>query len=336
MPAENVGSIRFAFQTVKGTKAAASVYGSRLAGGTMVGPMRTDEFFDETTGAQMRDARYPSEVHAAGAPEMFVPPNAAAAMLYAVLGDVATTGIADPWSHEITAATSLPWMTWWRNVGALLFGYSIDCKVTQLVISGEANKPLRMTATVMGLDPRYASAEETTATIEITDRVLYYDGKGALQLEGAAVPCMRSFTLTINRNGESIPGDDIIPCDITEGLFDITLATTALFTDVSLYNRIMFGSATPSADAAVSRDIFELGGTGVDFLFTRVAASPGPERSIHLEIPRMAVDPFEPAIGTGNSPMTQVLSMSALQPAAGASPITATVLNGLDDLVAPS
>ncbi len=336
MPSENIGNIRFAFQSAQGTAAMASVYGARLAGGSMVGPMRTDETFEETTGAQMREARYVSEVHAAGAPEMYVPPNAAAGLLYGVLGAVDTTGAADPWSHAITAATTRPWMTWWRSLGGLLFGKSTDCKVDQLVISGEANKPLRMTATVQGLDPRHATAEEATAAIEIANRVIYYDGNGTLDLEGVAVPCMRSFTLTISRNGEMIPGDGIGPCDITEGEFTIALSAVKLFSTASLYNRVMFGSATPADNAAVTTSILELGGAGVDFTFTRVGAAPGPERSLRLVLPRMVVDPFEPQPGTGNSPLLENLTMNALQPAGGVSPITATVLNGLSDLVTPA
>lgn len=332
MVAENVGNLRFAFQTAKGTPATSSTYGLYLAGGTMPGSMPTHEAFEETTGAQMLSDRYVSEAHVSGAPEVFVPPNAAAALLYGTLGAVATTGAADPWSHAITWAATRPWMTWWRSLGGLIYGRNDDCKIDQLVISGESNKPLRMTATISGLTPRYADSEETTATVEITNRVLYYDGQGALQLEGSAIANIRQFTLTINRNGELVPGDSLNPVDNAEGAFEVSLAITKLFESASLYNRAHWGSATPTDLDPSTKTVLELGGGGVDFTFTRVAAAPGPERSLKLVVPRMALVPFDLQPSPGNSPLTEALTFEALQPSGGTSPVTATVKNGIEDL----
>ena len=39
------------------------------------------------------------------------------------------------------AVLALPWLTWWRSLGALLYEESSDCKISQLVISGESGKP---------------------------------------------------------------------------------------------------------------------------------------------------------------------------------------------------
>lgn len=321
---ENIANLRFAIQSAQGTPEATSDYGLYLAGGTQVGAMRTDEPFEETTGARMKADRYASEVHAEGAPEFYVVPNAIGALLYGALGAKSVTGAGDPYTHVFTPATSRPWFTFWRNLGDLIYEESSDCKIDQLVISGESGKPLRVTANVHGLRPRHQTAAETTATIETTNRFLFYDGDGALDLEGSAVASIRAFTLTISNNGELIPGDSLIPIDISEGELTVSLQITKLLLAASLRNRLYYGGASPSNDAEAVATVLELGGTpSVDFTFTRVAAS----RSLQIELPRLALQPFELQPGTGNSPLTESLTFEALQPS-GDDAITATLLNG--------
>jgi len=328
---ENIADVPFAIQgSGQGTPAATSVHRLFMAGGSMVASTGTDEPFEETTGERMRSDRYVSERHGAGSPEFYIVPNAVGALLYGVLGAKAVSGSADPWTHTFTPASSLPWLTFWRNQGALIFEEVSDCKVNQLVISGESGKPLRAAASIMGLRPRFATAAETTASVETTNRFLHYHGSGALLLEGAAVASIRAFQLTISNNGELIPGDSLRPIDISEGALTVQLTITKLFLATSMRNRLYYGGASPSNDAEVVSTILELGGSpSVDFLFTRVAASPGPERSLRLQLPRVTVAPYDVQPGTGNSPLTEGITLDALEPSGSPVPITAILKNGL-------
>lgn len=333
MPAENIASLKFAIQSAKGTPAAAPLYGVRLAGGTLPAPTMDVQDFEETTGGQMREGAYLAGYQVEGAPEVYVPPNALTALLYAALGTVDTTGAGDPYTHVITKALTQPWLTFWTmqadpdgHPTGIIERFT-DCKVSQLALSGESNRPLRAAISIMGLTSHYLSADPAL-TLETTNRFMYYDGNGALDLEGAAVPSMRSFTVTINRNGQFIPGASVNPVDVSEGLAEIEMTAVRLLSDWTLYNRGVYGGATPSNLAAVTTTILELGGAGVDLTFSRVAAS----RTLQIVIPRMVVTPTRPQPGTGNDPLLEDLQFRAYQPSGVTEPITATAVNGLATL----
>lgn len=329
MVAGNVADMRWNFQAAKGTPAATSAYAAYLAGGDLVKPMRTIEPFEETTGAQMRLGYYVATAQAGGAPEFYVPPKAAAALLYAVLGSAAVAGGGDPYTHTITRSTTRPWLTIWSHLGGGLYRENRDCRVDQLVISGEASRPLRMVPTITGLDPRSSSAAETTAAIEAADRVLYYDGKGALKFEGTAAGFL-SFTTTINRNPEIIYSDDLIPTDDVEGLLTIQTQLSRLWVDASLDNRFHFGGASPSDHTAAVKTILQLAGApaGVEFKFTRAT---GPERSLKLAMPTLQLTALDSPPNTSGASLRESITLDSFDDGS-TQPITATVLNSMADL----
>jgi Phage tail tube protein len=329
MVASNIADVRFGIQAAKGTPLAASTQGLYLAGGTPPRPMRTEEAFAETTSLRMRSDRYVSEVHSEGAPQFYVMPKSIGALIYAALGGKSVTGAGDPWTHTIIPAASTPWLTFWRMIGNLLYGRFSDCKVKTLVIHGESGKPLTVTATIIGMTPVHKTAAETTAPIEVTQRFMHYDGAGALMVEGAAVASIRNFDITIENNSATVPGDSLTPNDVSEGELVVTVRATQLFTAASLYNRLFYGSASPADNAAAINAVLELAGApaGLQFTFTRVAAAPGPERSLQIAVPRVQAQPFEVTPSTGNEPLTADITYMALQPAAGAA-ITAILKSG--------
>ena len=282
------------------------------------------EPFEETTGLRMRSDHYVSTVRAEGAPEFYVMPLSIGALLYGALGAKAVAGASDPYTHTFTAATSRPWFTFWRSIGDLLFEESSDCKIDQLTISGESGKPLRVTATVQGLRPRHQTTADAGATVEVTNRFMHYDGSGALLLESVAVADIRAFTLTIANNGEVIPGDSLRGYDVSEGKLTAQLTITKLFLSTSMHNRLMYGAASPSNDTDAVAAIVELGATGVDFKFTRAT---GPERSLQLQMPRVVLAPYDIQPGTGNTPLTEGITLDCLKPSGATSPVTAKVLN---------
>jgi hypothetical protein len=105
----------------------------------------------------------------------------------------------------------------------------------------------------------------------------------------------------------------------------VQLALTKLFLATSLRNRKWYGSATPADHDAAVATILELGGSpSVDFLFTRSAT-----RTLEIQLPRLALDPFDMQPGTGNSPLTETLTLNALEPAGATVPITVKVKNDL-------
>ena len=329
MVAGNVANTRFNFQgSGLGTPAATSFYGLQLAGGSLVTGTGENAYFEETTGAQMRSDVYAVERHGAGNPEFLARVKGASGLLYGVLGTDTPTGAGDPYSHVLTHADTLPYITWWSHLGGLEFDEVSDTKISQLVISGETGQPLRLSVTVEGIRPRHQAAEETTATVEVGDAPVFYDGDGALMLEGAAVASIGSFTCTINRNVTRIMGDGLLPIDLAEGLFSVEWSVGKLYTAISMRKRLMYGAGAPSNDTEVVETVLQLGATGIDMKFTQ---STGPERSIQIECPNVTVSPYEVPPNTDGSPLREEIPMIALDDGVD-EPITVTILNDIADL----
>ena len=333
MVAANRADIAFAVQSGKGSVASASKYRTFVTGGRQPGQMRTHAPFEQTTSQRMITDMYVSEAHVDGSPSLFVMPKSIAALLTLVLGSRVTTGSADPYTHTITPAATLLYGTFWRWLADLIFEKSGDCKVVKVVLHGESGKPLTITPTILGLSPAYKTARETTAGLEQSQYFMHYDGAAALLVEGAAVSHIRSFDLTIDNGGQIVPGDALTPYDIAETNLAVTLATTQLVVDLATWKKLHYGSATPSDAATPNASVLELGGSpaGIDFKWTRVAASPGPERSLEILLPRVQPQPFDVEPQTSPNPLVQTITYNVLQPADASPAITAIVKNDVSD-----
>jgi hypothetical protein len=325
----NIASLRWAKQSGQGTAVAdgAYVFGARLAGGTQVEPARTDNPFNETTGGRMLSDYYASEAHAAGDPQHYLMPLSGTSLLYGCLGAVNTSGSGDPYTHTITAATSRPWWTVRRMLANLIWERFVDCKVDKIVIQGSTGQPLMITASWLGISPQAETADDSTVgIIEITNRYLFYDGQAALKFEGSAVASISDFTLTISNNGQAIGGDSFSPIDISEGELTVELQITKLLLAASLRNRLFYNASSPSANTAAVGQVLELAGSpaGVDFTFTRSAT-----RTLELAVPRLMLAPYSNQPTTNPTDILRdVLTLNALAPADGSSPITCTSKTG--------
>jgi hypothetical protein len=330
MVAGNVANARFNFQASQGTPAATSAYGVQLAGGSLPMGMGENAYFEETTGAQMRSDVYAVNRSGGGTFEVLCRPKAIAGLLYAILGTDTPSGASDPWTHAITHNPTMPWLTWWSHLGGLDFDELSDSKLSQLVISGESGQPLRASCTLVSMRPRHQTTQETAAAVEIGDALVFYDGDGALLLEGAAVASIGSFTCTINRNVIPVYGDGLTPIDLAEGLFTVEWQIGRLYASSAIRKRVMYGAASPGNDAEVVSTVLALAGSpaGVNFKFTMAT---GPERSLRLACPTVTVDPYEIAPNTDGSPLRETLNLRVFDDNVS-EPITATVLNSMADL----
>lgn len=330
MPAGNIADLSFAIQAAKGTPAATAAHRIYLTGGGITAPKETARL-TETSGGRNQGGVYVRMVRAEGSPAAYVRPNMIGALLYAALGSKAVAGVSDPWTHTQTVAATQPWMTFWRMLGAGLFERFSDCKLTSLSIASTAGNPLVVTFGVLGLSPASQTAANTTATVEQTNTFMHFDGKGALQVENVPVTRIESFTLNITTGVTVQQGDDVIPYDATEGGVAISIETVEAITNFALYNRMVYGTATPANNAPPSKEVLELGGApaGLDFKFTRVGAAPGPERSLAVAGTRVQIEEITGIeLNTDGAPIRQTVRYTLAEPLAGGSPLTTIVKNG--------
>lgn len=331
MVASNIGDVAFALQSAKGAAASVSQFRLYPAGGDMPHAVAELQDLEEMTGQRMLSDAYIGEVAVSGSTRYHVRPLTIAPILFGVLGAQAVAGAGDPYTHTMTVASTLPYWTFWRMLGNGLAEKFVDCIIHRVVIHGESHQPLTVTVDVLGLTPSYITPAEATATVDTANVFMHSDAAAALKVEGTAVSCINSFDITIDNGAQPIPGDSITACDISIGRFSVETQTTQHLDSFALWNRVHYGSATPSTGAAHVTTPLELAGSpaGLDFKWTRVAAS----RTLEILIPRVVVPPFDLQGGTSNDPLTMEVPYRAVQPVAG-SAITAIILNSKSGLYA--
>lgn len=321
--ASNIGDVAFALQTAMGSPAAVSQWRLYPRNSTLEATPSVQSF-EEMTALRLRSAAFLGELVIGGDVEMYVRPETIAPILYGVLGAQAIAGVANPYTHTMTPAASLPYFTFWRSLGNGLAEKFVDCIITKVVLHGESYMPLTVTLSVMGLAASYLTSAEATATPETINAFMHSDAAGALKVEGTALSCISQFDLTIDNGAQAVPGDGLAACDISIGQLSVEAQTTQLLSSFSLWNRLHYGAASPGNTDPHTSTPLELAGSpaGLDWLWTRVAAT----RTLEVKVPRVIVAPFGFQGSPSGDPLVQQVNYTAYQPAAGAA-VTGIVLN---------
>lgn len=190
MVSQAIHDLGFARQSAEGAAAAAAAFRVRLSGGT-VGPMRTINDLAETSRDRLRARAYTSIVGVDGNPSMFARPPSLGLLLYLAMGARAVQGAGDPYTHTFTLANLLPYSTWWRMLGDLIYERHVDCKIGQLVLRSEAGGPLTAEITLVGKKPQKISSalfttEAEGAAIDDGRPFYHYDGESGFLVPARA------------------------------------------------------------------------------------------------------------------------------------------------------
>lgn len=338
MPSQKLFELAIAKQSGVGVPAAAAQFRTRASGGDIM-PVRNVPDFAETGTNRLPRTSFVASMGVDGSPAMGVRDEIAALLLYGALGSKMVSGAADPFTHTLTPANSLPYFTFWRMLGDLVWEKFIDCKVSQVEMVSEAEQAVIMTATIVGTKAQALSsavyATEATAAplagagADGTGLYVHHHGSGLLLVEAAAISRMERVAVTINNNVARQMGDSIFADDVTEGAQEITIATRQRVAadEVELYNRLHYGAASPASGTDAVGTILELAGGGLDLMWRRATA---PERSIRFQtgdrVQVSAMGGLTP--GTGNDPLRAEPTYRVLEPDAGVA-FSAILLNNL-------
>jgi hypothetical protein len=192
-------------------------------------------------------------------------------LLATALGTDTVSGSGGNFTHTITPASGLPYYTFWRAQGDVLFESFTDCMVSDLTIKGDAGAPLTAAATIMGITPT-RSVSETSATSGIyptTDAVYNFNdlsGTGAnISLGGTAststgqvtggtsTHLVRSFEVQISNSLAMQQTDSTVPYDLVAAQRTVNLSFDIVLEDLTQYNNFFYGSA---AGTSVGTSIF--------------------------------------------------------------------------------
>jgi hypothetical protein len=322
MVAGNIGSLGVAVQATKGTAAAAPAHRYTLTGGGL-GPNPEVSDLEESSATRLRVGSYMARTRAAGTPAAYARPNMLGILLYGAMGGKAVTGAADPYTPTFTLATVQPYLTFWRDLGDILFERFVDCKLSSLVLRSVEGQALIVEHGVVGLGAQSQTAIEASPALDAGDPFVHYDAQGQLLVEGVAVSSIRSVIVTINTGAAAIPGDSLSGYAVSEGMLEITIETVQLIENAGLWNRLHYGTAAPADDAIQTRGVLELGGSpaGLDLKWTKrdnagVAAAPA--RELEILAPRVqvrSIGGFD--VNTNGEPLTATVTYRVYRPAAG-------------------
>jgi hypothetical protein len=305
-------------QSAKGsvaTVAAATTYKNPFTGGN-IGPVRNTDNLAETDANRDRGTTYVVSSGVEGSPEFYARDASAGAWLFWALGADAPTGTMPNFTHVLTPANTLPYITVWRNISATLYEQYKDCKVSSLTFSADTGGPLTISANVQGLSStRLAADPDNTGLAPLANAAVYNFNEATVTLGGGATSLVSSFELTIENNVTRQQTDAVEPYDVVEGVREVSLGFDLIFENLTEYNN--FHYASQAAGTAVSNTVYT---TSALFSFDK-----GANNSIAFNLPSIAYEEFPVEPNAGGDPITVAVRAVAQR---GASPVvTATVKN---------
>ena len=313
-----IGTIAVAVQTGKGAAAANPTVKFELAAAPSVMPVKEIGRYSTTDAGRDQGPAYVSRFGVAGDFQVYAHPQGIGTLFRAALGANANSGAGPNYTHTITPADDLPYLTIWRMVGNVIFERFVDCKVGSLRLSGSAGSPLTLSLSVEGIRSTFEAADTALAALlnETDAGYLYPEAAGAILIDGAAQP-LSSIEFEVNNNVSSYQADDYFPQDIDPGAREVTLSFSTRFTGATAfpdYRTFYYGSAAGTTQSTViTPRTFAV-------TFTRNANT-----SLKIDLPRItyAAIPVNP--DPGGDPLEVEVSTSVEKPS-GATPIvTVTV-----------
>jgi len=216
----------------------------------------------------------------AGSFQTFLYSDEGAALLTWALGADAVSGASDPWTHTITLADNLPYLTveagFFEDLTASptisgLIDRVTDCKIGSLQIDAETGKPVLLTADLVGVT---SVKQATPATVTYADALangpaVFHQGvftitgpSDAATLQGQ----VQKFSMKCNQNLQPVFANGLVAIGIVEQAREFEFNMSVVFSGPSIYQLAYYGTASGTVPSATL-------GTGTfDALFTVQAA----------------------------------------------------------------
>lgn len=172
--------------------------------------------------------------------------------LLGALGAVNTSG-SGTYTHTFTLGTALPYLTVFEKAGDNAIHAVRDCKVDELEISWEANKPLDVSAKLVG--GVWSAPASFTPTVDECDTTNYYIPVGGtfkydVDSGTPVAASVKGGKVTIKRSAEAQFFSGAIEAgDVFEGSCAVEVALTVLPDDTTLWRNILTGTTSGSSIA---------------------------------------------------------------------------------------
>lgn len=246
--AGNLYTVAYAKQSAKGATGTTGGFKMKLTSGD-VGPQRQLLTLAETDASRQQGSTVVVGAQIQGTPEWYARPADFGLFAYAALGANVDAG-SGPYTHTATPATSPPYLTIAKNVGAgLIIDQYFDNRIGTLNLSGGAGQAILCQVETMGLTALFGATDSATAVV--SDLPFTYP-MACLSLGGSPPATVEAFTFNINNNADFIQADCALgPYDVVMGRLAIDGSFTYLLQSDADYRNFHTGSPTGTAFSTV-------------------------------------------------------------------------------------
>jgi len=303
-------------QSGKGSIAANPAFAFGLTGGGLSVAISQDA--DPITSAYLSPSgAYRDKVENGASLQTRAWQKAIGLLLLGALGADSVTG-SGPYTHTLTLGSSLPYLTIFEKKGDNAIMAVRDCKIDELEISWDENKPLEVSIKAAG--GVFSFPASFTPTNDESDTTNYYvpvGGTFKYDVDSATpvVAAVKAGKITIKRGAEAQYFSGAVEAgDVFEGGCAVEVSLTVLPDDTTLWRNVVTGAV-----GGTSIQTTPLYGS-FEVTFTKGADSlklAGSATAFLCDLPEA-----DPAGGAAESELAGVAYRGA-----GATPITATLIN---------
>jgi len=249
----SIGLIGVAKQSAKGTAASTPSYVHGLTGGQVFKLDRSVESDDVSCGVRAGTDSHVESVVPGADFDTYGYADALPLYCYAAMGAIASsanagTGMSGYYDHVITLGDLLPYLTIWGRIGGEYTSVA-GCKVDQLEMEFEGNKPLEFGVTLIGLAATFGlSAIPGSVTPSCFDGYFVPTG-GTFKVDTVSgtpvtAPVTKgSLSLANNCTADPLAGQ-VTPGDVEEGKLVSSGSVTVKPDDLTLYRKMVTGSSS--------------------------------------------------------------------------------------------
>lgn len=292
----NIHALWVAYQAAKGTASTTATKRLQQVGGDL-NTSRADgseNFSDLDRFGGAID--FIDTIQGDGAPVIHAQPNSTAYLCWLFFGGetftAAFAGVAPKYVFIPQTNTGF-WATWWKRVGLseIVRQKFNDAKITTLKIEGStANKIVKITPSLIALDPGERFATDPSPSLEVAKPFLYTDAVGTFEIDGTVFTAQTQFAVTIEAGLAPYQGDAIKFQDLIAGNANVTMEgpTILLDTDgLAQYNKIIYGTTTPTSSQKPAITAPAIGAFTCEF----VRGTGATRESLKIELPAVKWSP---------------------------------------------
>ncbi|CAB4218352.1 hypothetical protein UFOVP1608_23 [uncultured Caudovirales phage] len=313
-----IAQVGIAKQSVKGTPIANPTHGHGVLSGTIMTADIQQGLEDHTSSTRVSSGVNRTGVICGMDLTARAHSKSVGLWLYAALGGYSVSG-AGPYTHVITSGSDLPYLTAFGKMGSNIYAVN-DLKLDSMDISWTENEPLEIAVSGIGTTPNLAATYVPVADDTLTSYFTAGIGTFTVDVDGggatSATAKITAGSISI-KNGTSavMVSGSITPDDVFVGRQEVEVSFDVVPDDLLLWRTILTaasGGTTVSASPTYGTfsHVFTLGSD-----------------TLTLAASRVAFTTDNPDIDPAGGPVTITLAGLAVQPAAGGTPLTATLIN---------